>query len=289
VISDYRKGILNLAEAVSLGIGNYMLYVYAPWWNWHNIPDYFYNEFDTPEHLPSTIGTGDYEAFFQKVGYLKENYDVYLLATIWGSHFEKAYFSRGIENFLADLAGNPEWSQELLDMIVRKNIVMLENFLNTKEVDGVLLGSDWGTQNDLIMSPDCWRRMIKNGEKQEYDLVKKYGKDIFVHSCGNIEKILDDLVEIGLQGLNPIQPECMDIYRIKSIYGDKLTFFGGISTQQTLPYGTPQEVIREAEKIIKALSANGGYITAPSQEIQTDVPYENVKTLIDTAKAMEHA
>jgi len=65
-------------------------------------------------------------------------------------------------------------------MIIRKNIVMLENFLNVKEVDGVMLGSDWGTQNNLMISPECWRGMIKNGEKQEYELIKKYGKDVFV-------------------------------------------------------------------------------------------------------------
>ncbi|HEY5585892.1 MAG TPA: uroporphyrinogen decarboxylase family protein [Ruminiclostridium sp.] len=284
VINDYKSGILNLTEAVSLGIGNHMLYVYAPWWDWCNVPDYFLREYDAPSHLPETIGHGSYEEFFKKIKYIKENYDVYLLATIWGSHWEKANFCRGIENFLGDLAGSPEWAQELLDLIIRKNIVMLENFINIKEIDGVLLGSDWGTQNDLIMSPTCWRNMIKNGEKQEYDLIKKHGKDVFVHSCGNVQKILGDLVEMGLDALNPLQPECMDIYKIKENFGDKLTFFGGISTQRTLPYGTSEEVVEESKKIIKAMSVNGGYITAPSQEIQTDVPYENVRALIDTAK-----
>jgi uroporphyrinogen decarboxylase len=289
VVSDYRNGKLNLEEAVSLGIGNYILYVYAPWWDWHNVPDYFYNKYDTPDHLPDTIGVGSYEEFFRKIKYLKQNYDAYMLAVIWGSHFEKAHFCRGIENLLADIVGNPQWTQELFNMIIRKNIVMLENFLNVKEIDGVMLGSDWGTQNNLMISPECWRGMIKNGEKQEYELIKKYGKDVFIHSCGNIVKILDDLVELGVQGLNPVQAECMDVYGLKSAYGDRITFFGGIGTQQILPYGTPQDVVKETEKVIKAMSVNGGYITAPSQEIQKDVPYENVKALIDTVKTRGNA
>lgn len=76
----------------------------------------------------------------------------------------------------------------------------------------------------------------------------------------------------------------MDIYKVKEDYGKDLTFYGGISTQQTLPYGAPEEVVEESKKVIIGMSLNGGYITAPSQEIQTDVPYENVKALIDTAK-----
>lgn len=282
--SDHKNGMLSLSEALSIGIGNDLVYVYPPWWTWHQVPEYFKTKHETPDHLPDTHGRGSYEGFFKKVEHIREKYDVYLCAAIWGSHFERANFCRGIENFLADLAGDPEWAQSLLDLIIRKNMVMLENFISAADIDGVLLGSDWGTQEDLIMSPEVWRRMIKPGEKQEYDLIKKYGKDVIVHSCGNITKIMDDLVELGLDVLNPIQPECMDIYKIKETYGDALTFFGGISTQQTLPYGTPADVRKESEKVIEGMSKNGGYITGPSQEIQTDVPYENVKALIDTAK-----
>lgn len=260
-----------------------MLYVTPPWWDWYEVPAYFKEE-DTPEELPDTIGCGSYEDFFEKVKYIKDNYDVYILVTIWGSHWEKAYFSRGIENFLYDLAADPEWAQQLLDLIIRKNLVMLENFLPCKEIDGVLLGSDWGTQNDLIMSPECFRSMIKDGEKKEYDLLRKYGKDVFVHSCGNIVRIMDDLVELGVQGLNPVQPECMDLQWLKENYGNSITFYGGISTQRTLPYGTPEDVARETNEVVELLSRSGGYITAPSQEIQDDVPYENLIALIETAK-----
>lgn len=280
---DYREGRLNLRDAYNLAIGNYILYLDPPWWSWYNLQECF-SEYETPDILPDTIGIGNYEEFFQKAKYLRENYDAYLLVTIWGSHWEKAYFARGIENFLCDLVAEPEWSKELLDLIIRKNLVMLENILCCEDFDGVLLGSDWGTQRDLIMSPECFRTMIKEGERQEYELIKKYKKNVFVHSCGNIVKIMDDLAELGVECLNPVQPECMDIKWLKEQYGHRMAFYGGISTQRTLPYGTPDEVRRETIDVVKSMSVNGGYITGPSQEIQEDVPYENLCALIAAAK-----
>ena len=128
--------------------------------------------------------------------------------------------------------------------------------------------------------------MIAPGEKKEYDLIHEAGVDVWVHSCGDIRKIFPDLAEMGVDTLNPIQPECMDIYELKEKYGGKIAFWGGISTQQTLPYGTPEDVAEETKKVTKALAKNGGYIIAPSQEIQADVPFENLCALIDTANNM---
>lgn len=281
---DLRDGMLTLEQAVSLSIGNHMVYVYPPWWRWENLTDRFLKDEDTPETLPDTIGYGDYEKFFAQTRHIRDHYDVYQIATIWGSHWEKAYFARGIENFLYDLAADPEWSQSLLDLIIQKNIVMLQNILTDPHLDAVLLGSDWGTQRDLIISPDCFRRALKPGEEREYQLVHHYKKDVIIHSCGNIEKIMPDLVQMKVDMLNPVQPECMDLATLKQSYGDQICFYGGISTQQTLPFGTPEEVAKETERVIGILHESGGYITAPSQEIQTDVPYENLCALIDTAK-----
>ena len=110
----------------------------------------------------------------------------------------------------------------------------------------MLLGSDWGSQRGLLMSPAAWDDMIRPGEQAEYDLIHSYGKDAWVHSCGNIEPLIGRLIEMGLDVLNPLQPEGMDIARIKRDYGGKLAFWGGISTQKTLPYGSPDEVRSEA-------------------------------------------
>jgi uroporphyrinogen decarboxylase len=100
---------------------------------------------------------------------------------------------------------------------------------------------------------------------------------------------MPDLVEIGVDVLNPVQPECMDIAQLKRDYGDRIAFWGGISTQRTLPYGTPDEVRQEVARVVEIMSPGGGYITSPAQEIQVDVPIENVMALLGEARRFAYA
>ncbi len=266
-------------------VDNDVIQVNAPWWNWHGLGSEWY-QMSAPSTTARVVGNGSYKDFFDQTKMLRDNTDKYILVMIYGSHFEKAYFSRGIENFLADMAGEPDFARKLLNRIIDKNMVMLENFLCASEIDGVLLGSDWGTQLDLIMSPDTWQDLIRPGEQREYDLVHGYGKDVWVHSCGNVQKIIPSLIEMGLDVLNPVQPEAMDLATLKREYGDRLTFWGGISTQRALPYGTPDEVKAETRRVRTLMSHGGGYILAPAQEIQGDVPAENILALIEAAQEM---
>ncbi|MGB4369350.1 MAG: uroporphyrinogen decarboxylase family protein [Caldicoprobacterales bacterium] len=280
------EGILEFYEALSLSIGNHVFYTHEkPWWDWYSVPKNFKEDFDAPDYIPQTRGSGSYEKFGEKLRFIKETTDRYILVTVYGSHFEKANFCRGIQNFLGDLAGNKDFASKLLNTIIRKNLVMLENILSYDEIDGILLGSDWGSQQTLLMSPDTWRELIAPGELKEYELIKSANKDIWIHSCGNIELILPDLIDMGIDVLNPLQPEAMDIYKIKETYGDKLCFWGGISTQKTLPYGTSDEVRQEVKQVITYMSRGGGYITAPAQEIQSDVPFDNILALLSEAKS----
>ncbi|MBT4502289.1 MAG: hypothetical protein HOC74_31435 [Gemmatimonadetes bacterium] len=262
---------------------NDVLRVGPPWWNWHELaPDW--RQMPTPTTPANVIGRGSYEQFFDDLKRLRDQTGKYLLVMVYGSHFEKANAARGIENFLADMAADPPFTRRLLRRIIDKNMVMLDNLLTAPEIDGVLLGSDWGTQLDLIMSPDTWQDMIRPGEQEEYDLIHSFDKDVWIHSCGNVEKIIPSLIEMGVQVLNPIQPEAMDLHRLKNDFGDKLTFWGGVSTQQTLPYGTPEEVKVESRRVRDLLAEDGGLIFSPAQEIQGDVPAENIIALIEVAR-----
>ena len=144
---------------------------------------------DPPTSPAKVRGHGSYEGFFEQVKKLHNETDKYVLVIIYGSHFEKAYFARGIENCLADLAGAKDFARSF-SLIIEKNLVMLDNIVACPDIDGVLLGSDWGTQLDLIMSPDTWQEIIRPGEQKEYDLIHAYGKDVWIHSCGNVEKII---------------------------------------------------------------------------------------------------
>ena len=293
VQEDYRAGKITFHQAVDLSIGNFMIDIGSvgnPWWNWDykNMPAVYADCDEEPEMMPPIIRYDSEECverFLENAKYIAENYQTFNTSLIWGSHWEKAYFTRGIENFLADLACAPEFAQKLLDYIIELNMECLPKVASCPYIDGILLGSDWGTQQDLIMAPQTWRTMIKPGEKQEYELIKSYGKKVMVHSCGQILRIMPDLVELGVDILNPVQPECMDLSLLKKEYGDHITFWGGISTQRTLPYGTPEDVRKETAQIIEQMSKSGGYITCSSQEIQIDVPYENLKALIETAKS----
>jgi len=263
-------------------VDNYVHGVGIPWWNWYQLES-DWNGMDTPTSKPKVIGVGNYDGIADSIKSTSDNTGKYILVMIYGSHFEKAYFSRGIENFLADMAGDQKFAKKLLNTIIEKNMVMLENILTIPEIDGILLGSDWGSQRGLLMSPAVWEDMIAPGEQREYELVHSYGKDVWVHSCGCIDTIIPRLVEMGLDVLNPVQPECMDIQRLKNDYGDKLSFWGGISTQDTLPYGTPEEVKKEARRVRDILAKNGGYVLAPSQSLQGDVPVDNILALLEVA------
>ena len=134
------------------------------------------------------------------------------------------------------------------------------------------------------MSPDMWDDMIRPGEQAEYDLIHSYGKDVWVHSCGDVQELVPRLVQMNLDVLNPVQPECMDIAALKRDFGHRLTFWGGISTQTTLPFGTPAEVRTEARRVRDMMSAGGGYIFSPAQGIQGDVPAPNIVALLEVAR-----
>ena len=264
-------------------VDNDVLRVGPPWWTWHELAD-DWRGFEPPASAAKVIGTGSYPQFVETLKRCREESDKYILACIYGSHFEKAYFARGIENFLADMAGSPEFTRRFLAKIVDKNMVMLENILALPEIDGVLLGSDWGSQQDVLMSPEVWQETIRPGEQREYDLVHAYGKHVWVHSCGQIERLIPSLVDMGLDVLNPVQPECMDIAGLKTRFGDRLSFWGGLSTQQTLPFGSPDQVKAEARRVRDLMSEGGGHIFAPAQELQSDVPPANVLALLEVAR-----
>lgn len=254
-----------------------------PWWRWHELGADWGGP-DVPQSAPRVRGGGSYESFFETVERARDETGKYLLVLIYGSHFEKAYFARGIENFLADIAEEFDFARRLCARVIEKNLVMLENILACDAVDGVLLGSDWGSQRAPLIDPNVWDELIRPGEQREYDLIRGYGKDVWIHSCGCITALVPRLVEMGVDVLNPVQPECMDIAELKRDHGGALTFWGGIGTQQILPFGTPEEVRAETVRVRDLLGKGGGYILSPAQDVQGDIPIENLEALLAVAR-----
>ncbi len=209
--------------------------------------------------------------------------DRFSVYSIGFSLFERAWTLRGMENLLIDFIEHPDFVGELFNAVAEYNIAQVDRALEY-DIDAVYFGDDWGQQRGLIMGPELWRRRILPILSRMYGRVKAAGKHVMIHSCGDVDELFDDLVKIGLDCFNPFQPEVMDVHRLLPAYRSRLSFHGGLSTQRLLPYGRPEEVRRETERLLD-LGAAGGYILAPAHDVEGDVPLENMLAFIETAKA----
>ena len=141
-------------------------------------------------------------------------------------------------------------------------------------------------QDAMLISPALWRKWVKPRYASMIDAAKEINSDVIIwyHSDGRIEPIIPDLIEIGVQVLNPVQPEAMDPAHIKSLYGDKLAFWGTVSIQQTMPFGSPDDVRAEVKQRIETVGRGGGFILAPSHVLEPEVPWENVLAFVQAAR-----
>jgi uroporphyrinogen decarboxylase len=219
------------------------------------------------------------------LSWLKENkQDAFGLFDIGMTLYERSWTLRGVENLLMDMIDSPGALHALLDEITAYLHEALDMALDCDFVDGVLFGDDWGTQRGLIMGTDRWREFFKPRFKSLYEKVKSRGKFVLQHSCGHIEDIFGDLIDIGLDCYQTFQPEVYNIEKIKAAYGRDLAFWGGISTQSLLPFGTPERVAEETARTLRIMGKDGGYIAAPAHDVPGDVPVENLMSMWNALK-----
>lgn len=222
------------------------------------------------------------ERFFADIPEAIEKHgDCFRAFAIGFSLFERAWTLRGMENLMMDFLENPEFVHELLTAIADYNIAQVEKAV-TYDFDCIYFGDDWGQQHGLIMGPKLWKEFIYPQLKRMYGVVKAAGKKVLIHSCGDVDELFDDLVGIGLDCFNPFQPEVMDVDSLMAKYKGKLAFYGGLSTQKTLPYGSEEDVRRECRHLID-MGRNGGYIFAAAHSVEGDVPLENLLAFIEEA------
>jgi uroporphyrinogen decarboxylase len=218
---------------------------------------------------------------------LERQGDRFRVFNIGFSLFERAWTLRGMENLLVDFIEEPEFVHTLLRAIADWNIAQVREALKY-DLDAVHFGDDWGQQRGLIMGLKSWREFIKPELERMYGVVRQAGKLVTIHSCGKVDELFDDLIEIGLNCFNPFQPEVMDVYSLLPRYRGRLAFHGGLSTQKTLPYGTPEDVRHETRRLLD-LGADGGYIFSPAHAVEGDVPLENMLAFIETVQAQPGA
>lgn len=197
--------------------------------------------------------------------------------------FERAHCLRGFENLLMDFTLNKKFVGKLLDKITEYVISMAEEAIKLG-VDGGYTGDDFGGQDGVLFSTKLWRKLFKPRYKEIWGVFKKANLPVFHHSCGDVRVIIPNMLEIGLDVLNPVQPQAMPIEELAKEYGRDLTFWGGISTQKTLPFGTKEEVEEEVLKCIKTLGRNNGYIVGPSHDMTSDIPLKNFDAFLNAVE-----
>jgi uroporphyrinogen decarboxylase len=197
------------------------------------------------------------------------------------SMFERSWLLMGMENVLTYMITNPNELEQFYDRNCEYLLKLVDIALEYDEIDGVLFGDDWGQQNGMIMGPRYWRQFIKPRMARLYERVKSKGRYTLQHCCGDVRDIFPDLIDIGLDCFQTFQPEIYDIAEMKRLYGNSITFWGGISTQRSLPWMTPEQVKQEIIRVVKIMRPNGGYILGPTHDVPYDVPPENILAMME--------
>lgn len=198
--------------------------------------------------------------------------------------FEAAWYLRGMENFMMDMALDESYTKRLIEKVSAFAFVAAKKYIELG-VDMLWFGDDIASQNGMMMSLDMWRNYYKPIYKKLFAYCKSLNPNIKIayHSCGNLEAAISDLIEIGLDVLNPIQPLAMNPKMIKEKYGDQLVMFGGLDVQLTMPTKSPEEVKEETAWLKEVCGKEGGYILNPAHHIQSDTSIDNVMAFYEEA------
>jgi len=191
--------------------------------------------------------------------------------------FKSAWLLRGMHNILMDYLINPDLINEMYERVYSFGAAYCKTLVEAG-VDMISIDGDLGMQNSLMMSPSVWRRFDKERLRKLISRLKGInpGLKMYMHTDGDVREIIDDLIEVGIDILNPIQPECMNPVEIKREYGDRLVLHGAVSLQRTLPFGSPEDVKEEVRYLIKNCNIDGGFVLGPSNVLFKEIPPENI-------------
>jgi len=239
---------------------------------------------------PDPHDKGRVEGLNEEVDWIRKTTDCAIVADIiCEGPFELSCMLRGYDEFAIDLIANPKFAHALLDKITETDIALWDSFLSVigDKVDVVCQGDDLGTQIGLFMSPKMFREFIKPCYKRIYDFIHSKTKaKIFMHSCGSVYDVIPDLIEVGVDILNPLQYTAakMDLKRIKHDFGNDLCFWGGgIDIQKLLPFASYQEIEDEVKRIMDFMMPGGGFVFAPTHNIQADIEPVRIDRAYQTA------
>ena len=201
--------------------------------------------------------------------------------TIW----ETSWYMRGMEVLMMDMMSEDEMADFVLDKVTELAVERAEYFVKTG-AEILYLGDDIGMQHTTMMSRELYQTWLKPRLKKVVDAARAVNPDviIFYHSCGFVKPFIEDLIEAGIDVLNPVQPECMDFGEIHAKYGDRISFHGTIGTQTTMPFGTPEEVRAEVFKNLDIAGKKGGLLVSPTHLLEPEVTWENIRAYIEACR-----
>ena len=213
---------------------------------------------------------------------IADNPDSFTTVGIGWGLWEHCWGIRGFENAMMDCACEEDFFAELLD---RLTDLFLAHVAQVADVpaDAVMFGDDWGDQRGVMIGPERWRKFLKPRWARIYQAVHDQGKLVISHCCGSVADIMGDIVEIGMDVLESVQPEArgMNPYELKARWGDKITFWGGLGSQSTIPFGTPEEIRGEVSRLCREMGRGGGYILCPAKGLQPETPTENAVAVVE--------
>lgn len=227
-----------------------------------------------PEAL---IDWGDVIAFHRR------GPDCFHLAGLAMGLFERSWIMRGMENLLTDMLLEESFIQELLDGILDVHLRAMDMIVERVEIDAYFGGDDWCGQHTILMGIELWRKYFKPRLARMIDHCHDLGLPYVLHSCGNVAPLVDDLMDVGLDGLESVQSEAMNVYKLKQRTEGKLVLIGAMGVQRIIPFGTPDEVRAEAGRLIKELGRGGGYVLAPSKPLPAGTPVDNAIAFLEVA------
>ncbi|MCL2665229.1 MAG: hypothetical protein FWE82_06420 [Defluviitaleaceae bacterium] len=201
--------------------------------------------------------------------------------TIW----ETAWYMRGMEDLMVDMLTGSPVAEYILDAVTERAVLRGETYAKAG-VDIVYLGDDIGMQSTPLFSTDLYRKWIKPRLKRVIDAVRNVRRDTVVcyHTCGHATPFINDLIEAGVDVLNPLQPESMDAFAVINEYRGRISFHGAVGTQRLMPFGTPDEIRRTVTELLDATGPNGGMFPAPTHLLEPEVPWENILAYVEACK-----
>lgn len=237
--------------------------------------------------LPDPFAKGRYDDTDSKILNYKKDYGI--IADLETAIFETSWYLTGLEKFYLDMMLQPAYINKLLDRVMNIHLEMGKEMIR-RGADMIWAGDDFGSQDSLLIAPEQWREFFKPRMKYMFEEFRKVNPDIKIawHTCGSVVSLIPDMIEIGLDILNPLQPMAkgMEPEFLKKEYGKDLMFFGGICVQDLMPNGTPAQIKDEVKRRVEILGKGGGYILAPAHNIQDDTPIENILAFFDAVKEL---